>query len=147
MSSDEESVEAVFEYGAKDAVLAGIWVFFQNRAMRFLYAAVALGAFMGVVAFSAWQSQRKLPVARRSQRYVFSPSGVHVRSGLGESTLSWEAYAKAVETTSVFFLAPQARLWSPIPKRGFRSEADVDRARAVIAEALGKRAKLRKPRA
>ena len=171
MDRTEEAIEVEFEYTAKDAVAAGLWVFFRIRGMRVIYViltivglAAAVAVMQGrnsgqtpfllvvafyvmlptVVAMAAFLNQRKMSSERRKNRYCLSPEGVNIATGVGEASLSWAAFQRARESRGAFYLAPHPGLWHFLPKRAFNSKSDIERVRQLLIEALGERAHVRR---
>jgi hypothetical protein len=164
-----ETVQVEFEFTGSDAFRAALWVFFRPASMRFIFAAFAFSLVYGALTISRGDrsgitkflvltvfyvalpilvgasgliAQRRLPLARRQQRYELSDAGIAIVSAVGQSTTSWEAYQRVEESGRAFYLSPQNRIWHFLPKRALKGQGDLERLRSLFVKHLGKRARV-----
>ena len=168
---EPETIRVDFEFTGLDAFRAALWVFFRPMSIRFVFALFALSLIYGaitntrddtpgmaklltlgaayvalptVVGISGLLAQRRLPLARRQQRYELSDAGIAISSAVGQATTSWEAYQRVEESGRAFYLSPQTRIWHFLPKRALDGEGDLRRLRSLFVKHLGKRARVKK---
>jgi len=68
----------------------------------------------------------------KGSQCFFSDAGVHQENRVINSSVTWEAFVKATETKSAFYLFPQKNYVWPIPKRCFSSVSDTDQFRELL---------------
>ena len=77
---------------------------------------------------------RKNPSALGPVHLQISESGVSTESSAGQAKLSWDAYQRVCETTSMFLLYTQSNFASIVPKRCFEQPDDINRFRKLVQE-------------
>jgi len=167
-----EAVEGSFELTQGDIAKARLWFILRNK-LFVAFGAVALGwagwlvfcslltygpswellpyllllAFWIFVPLSAWlgarQYMRHLAPGQTQQRLRISQEGLEQQDGQAYGRNSWETVLSAYETGDAFYLRAAGPLLRLIPKRAFATPTDVDIARRIMREHLGKRAHLR----
>jgi len=167
MELADDGIEVQSEVTPREAAYGALWLFFRNPLIRVIYVVPVLAALAAVVlafngralgmkplvpalAFylvmpsivvvSAFLTQSKRPLKRRTAKYRLSVEGVHIESTVGTASLTWQAFSRAVETKRAFYLGLASGVWHFIPKRCFSSASDCDQTRELLSNALGKQA-------
>jgi hypothetical protein len=87
----------------------------------------------------AYLEYRRNPKYRQEYHLTLTPEHLAFRTETIDSTLRWEHYSRFWETKRAFVLAYGAGIPTIIPKAAFASQADLDAARAVLADAIARR--------
>ena len=76
--------------------------------------------------------------------FRFSLDGVEITNEVVNGKMNWQAYQKIIETKTDFLLSPQKNQFTPIPKRFFANEAQIQSFRDFAQINLNNKAKLLK---
>lgn len=90
--------------------------------------------------WSVGRHWRNTPSFQGEQVYDVDASGVRIASAVSSSTIAWDAIVRGAETADFFLLFESKAMALFIPKTAFESEADVERFRGIVRQAIGNRA-------
>jgi len=77
-----------------------------------------------------WQFARR-PDKDIDIEWEIAPDNILVRSPIGNSELSWKAFAKVVRTPSGIMFYPVNQIFHYLPRRGFTSDAEFEQVAAL----------------
>jgi len=78
------------------------------------------------------------PKFRDTYHLTLDPTGLHFRTRSMESHLTWDFFSRVLENGRLCLLVYGTRMYSVIPKRAFKSQADVDSFRSLVQESVGR---------
>jgi YcxB-like protein len=92
--------------------------------------------------FSIWKQAKKIEKISERTHFIFSESGIDSKNTLAASQFSWERINKICETKTDFIFFSQENVFYTVPKRFFVSDEQIKNFKILLAEKLGKQAKL-----
>jgi hypothetical protein len=124
-------------------------VFIFSKELPALYALIPLGllileAFILLVIIV--ETKRNYSTVKEFQRkihYHLKREGYTASDGKSSSNVSWESVLRAVESRKSFNLFLGRTIFAVIPKKFFKTTADVEITRDILKTALGEKAQLR----
>lgn len=172
MEQHEHQFDVIVDLQASELIRANLWFVFGQRSTRFsigfalvssllgfpiLYllrgalgwyvllpiAAVLLTAAIPLLVII--ETKRNYSAAKDFQKrlqYRFSGDHYDVSDGKSSARVSWESVLKAVESRDRFNLFLSRTLFVVIPKRCFKTSADIQTLRSILCGALRERVKL-----
>ena len=172
MEQSAREVDVSVELEFADLLRANLWSRYSKRSTQISLALTALLTLMFVVYYFAFQTSlwllliplglllldaliflviiietRKNYAAvkdfQKQIHYRLNPGGYTARDEKSSSNVSWESVVKAVETKLNFHLFLSPTLFAIIPKRFFKTPADIQTTREILTIALSEKAHLR----
>ncbi len=128
-------------------VVFGVFIF--SKAMPRLYALIPLGLLLleaFIILVIIIETKRNYSTVKYFQRqihYHLKKEGYTASDGKSSSNVSWESVLRAVESRESINLFLGRTSFAVIPKRFFKTNADVELTREILKTALRERAQLR----
>lgn len=168
----QHQVEVLVDIQASDLIRANLWYVFSQWSTRLSIGSALLFSFLGcavfylingalgwyvllpiaavllaatfplVVLVGTWRNYSAARDFQKRTHYGFSGDHYEASDGRSSARISWESVLKAVESNHSFNLFFSRTLFAVIPKRCFKTDADIQTLRSILKVALGEKTKV-----